>query len=154
MLFSMAAGESREDKITVTQKQMEYRGRVPVEAPPPAAAQSSRSREPINPFEQRRDERASMLSFFAFLTFFCRACLPLACPRIVPATCRFMHISFSSTLDNFARITVVSEIEERETFLLEMRDLGQSKPYEARIKGEISEVLREYEPAFHTTLCT
>jgi hypothetical protein len=51
-----------------------------------------------------------------------------------------MHVSFSSTLDNFARITVVSEIEERETFLLEMRDLGQSKPYEARIKGEISEV--------------
>jgi hypothetical protein len=63
MLFPMAAGESREDKITVTQKQMEYRGRVPVEAPPPAAAQSTRSREPINPFEQRRDERASMLSF-------------------------------------------------------------------------------------------
>jgi hypothetical protein len=121
---------------------MEYRGRVPVEAPPPAAAQSSRSREPINPFEQRRDERASMLSFSAFLTFFCRACLP----RFVPATCRF---SFCSILDDFARFTVVSEIEERETFLLEMRDLGQSKPYEARIKGEISEV-----PTPHICFCT
>jgi hypothetical protein len=59
-------------------------------------------------------------------------------PAYVPMRAREPQDEFRARIGE-----IVDEIEEREQFLEEMRELGQGKQYEARIRGEIGEFLRE-----------